>query len=51
MKIAILILLIYSLFGIHFTFEIGRFRNYIITFTSDKVVTFIALVLYCIYVF
>lgn len=51
MKIAILILLFYSLFGVHVTFTLGHFKGYTITMSTDKIVSLVALVLYCIYVF
>ncbi len=51
MRIAILILLFYSLFGIHFTFTLGHFKGYTVTMSTDKIVSFVALVLYCIYAF
>lgn len=51
MKIAILILLFYSLFGVHVTFTLGHFKGYTITTSTSNLVTFAALVLYCIYAF
>ena len=51
MKIAILILLMYSLFGVHFTFTLGHFKGYTITMSTDKIISLVALVFYCIYAF
>ena len=51
MKIAILILLIYSIFGIHITCTLGHINNIPITTGTDRLCTLIAIILYCIMVF
>ena len=51
MKIAILILLIYSIFGIHITCTLGHINNIPITSGTDRLCTLIAIILYCIMVF
>lgn len=51
MKIAILILLIYSIFGIHLTLTLGEFHGLSITTNTNKFCVLVAIILYCIMVF
>ena len=48
MKIAILILLIYSIFGLHITIPIGYIGNREAKICSDNLCVLVALILYCI---
>lgn len=51
MKIAILILLIYSIFGVHVSIPICKFRNYNIKISSSNFCVLIATILYSITIF
>ena len=51
MKIAILILLIYSIFGIHITIPIDYIGNREVKICSDNLCVLVALILYCIMIF
>ena len=51
MKIAILILMAYSVCGIHISFPLFRIKNVVWSICSDKICIVIALVLYCIMIF
>ena len=48
MKIAILILLIYSIFGIHLSLPIGYCGERKLTISTQNVCILIAIILYCI---
>ena len=50
MKIAILILLIYSIFGIHISLPIGYVYERKITISTQNCCILIAIILYCIMV-
>ena len=50
MKIAILILLIYSIFGLHITIPIGYIGERKAKICSDNLCVLVALILYCIMV-
>lgn len=49
MKILVLILMIYSIFGIHLTWTLGELGNgRKVTFSTNTICIFIAIILYCI---
>ena len=48
MKIAILILLIYSIFGIHLSLPIGYCGERKLTISTQNICILIAIILYCI---
>lgn len=49
MTILILILMIYSIFGIHLTWTLGELKNgKKVTFSTNTICIFIAIILYCI---
>ena len=51
MKIAILILMVYSVCGIHISIPLFHINDVVFKLCSDKICMVIALVLYCIMMF